>query len=248
VIVAPAIDVRRGRVVRLRQGQVGDERVYGTDPAEAGRRWEAEGAERIHLVDLDAAIDGTPQPDAIGAVIAALRIPVEVGGGLRTTDDARRYLEGYGADRVIFGTAAVSLPDVVQEAVALWPEAVAVAIDARDGRTAVAGWSEQTAVDVLDLARRVEGWGVPRVQYTDIARDGTLIGPNLAAVARLGRASGLRITAAGGISALDDLRRLAGLALPGLDEVIVGRALYDGRFTLEEARVACAGAAAEEKR
>jgi len=234
MIVVPAVDVRRGRVVRLRQGQVGDETVYGTDPADAARRWEAEGAERLHVVDLDAAIDGAPQPEAIGSIIAALRIPVEVGGGLRTIEDARRYIE-QGADRVIFGTAAVSHPAVVQEAVATWPDEVAVAIDARDGRTAVAGWNEQTAIDAVDLARDVEGWGVVRVQYTDIARDGTLVGPNLAAIARLGRRTGLRITASGGVSTLDDLRRLAALGLPGLDEAIVGRALYDGRFTLAEA-------------
>jgi phosphoribosylformimino-5-aminoimidazole carboxamide ribotide isomerase len=241
VIVVPAVDIRRGRVVRLRQGEVGDEKVYGTDPVVAARRWESEGAKRLHVVDLDAAIDGKPQPEAIGAVVDALRIPVEVGGGLRTVWDARRYLDEHGADRVIFGTAAVVEAGIVQEAVALWPEAVAVAIDARDGRTAVAGWTRTTAVDALDLAAEVEGWGVSRVQYTDIARDGTLVGPNLAAIARLGRRTGLRITAAGGISTLDDLRRLAALGLPGLDEVIVGRALYDERFTLAEAMAAVAG-------
>jgi phosphoribosylformimino-5-aminoimidazole carboxamide ribotide isomerase len=240
VIVSPAVDVRRGRVVRLRQGQVGDETVYGSDPVEAALRWEREGAERIHVVDLDAAIDGVSQPDVIGDVIAALRVAVEVGGGLRTMEDARRYLER-GADRVIFGTAAVSHPEVVKEAVATWPQEVAVAIDARDGRTAVAGWNEQTAIDAVDLAREVEGWGVARVQYTDIARDGTLVGPNLAAIARLGRRTGLQITASGGVSTLDDLRRLAALELPGLDEVIVGRALYDGRFTLAEALAAAGG-------
>jgi phosphoribosylformimino-5-aminoimidazole carboxamide ribotide isomerase len=123
---------------------------------------------------------------------------------------------------------------------------VAVAIDARDGRTAVAGWNEQTAIDAVDLAREVEGWGVVRVQYTDIARDGTLVGPNLAALARLGRRTGLRITASGGVSTLDDLRRLAALELPGLDEAIVGRALYDGRFTLAEAIAAAPGTAGED--
>jgi phosphoribosylformimino-5-aminoimidazole carboxamide ribotide isomerase len=238
VIVVPAVDIRHGRVVRLRQGEVGDETVYGTDPVVAGRRWESEGAKRVHIVDLDAAIDGKPQPEAIGAVIGALRIPVEVGGGLRTVGDARRYLDEHGADRVIFGTAAVAHREIVQEAVALWPEAVVVAIDARDGRTAVEGWTQTTAVDALELAAEAEGWGVSRVQYTDIARDGTLVGPNLAAIARLGRGTGLRISAAGGISTLDDLRRLASLGLSGLDEVIVGRALYDGCFTLAEAMAA----------
>jgi len=240
VIVAPAVDVRRGRVVRLRQGRVGDETVYGTDPIEAALRWEKEGAERLHVVDLDAAIDGASQAGVIGDVIGALRIPVEVGGGLRTVEDARRFVE-LGVDRVIFGTAAVSHPEVVKEAVATWPREVAVAIDARDGRTAVAGWNEQTAIDAVDLAREVEGWGVARVQYTDIARDGTLVGPNLAAIARLGRRTGLCITASGGVSTLDDLRRLCALELPGLDEVIVGRALYDGVFILADAIAAAFG-------
>ena len=135
---------------------------------------------------------------------------------------------------------------MVKEAVARWPQEVAVAIDARDGRTAVAGWNEQTAIDAVELARQVEGWGVVRVQYTDIARDGTLVGPNLAALARLGRRTGLRITASGGVSTLDDLRRLAALGLPGLDETIVGRALYDGVFTLAEAIAAVPKTAGED--
>jgi len=240
VIVVPAIDVRGGRVVRLRQGRAQDETVYGQDPAEVARRWEAEGAQRIHLVDLDAAMEGTAQPDAVGAAIAAVRIPVEVGGGLRTVEDARLYRE-VGAERVIFGTAAVARPEVVMEAVMQWPEAVAVAIDARDGKVAVAGWNDVTTLDALELAARVEGWGVVRVQFTDVRRDGTLIGPNLVAIEQLGRATGLRITAAGGVSTLDDLAGLAALRALGVDEVIVGKALYEGRFTLAEAKAALAG-------
>lgn len=240
MIVVPAIDVRKGRVVRLRQGRAEHETVYGTDPAEVARRWEGEGAERIHLVDLDAAIDGLAQPEALGAVVAAVRIPVEVGGGIRTLEDAERYRD-LGADRVIFGTAAVSRPDAVQSAVSRWPEAVAVAIDARHGRVAVAGWNEVTGVDALDLAAAVEAWGVVRVQYTDVRRDGTLEGPNLPALEELGRKTGLRITAAGGISDVEDLVRLAALAPFGVDEVIVGKAIYEGRVTLAAAREALAG-------
>ncbi|HSD27529.1 MAG TPA: HisA/HisF-related TIM barrel protein, partial [Vicinamibacteria bacterium] len=166
MIVVPAIDIRKGRVVRLVQGRAHDEAVYGADPAEVARRWEAEGAERIHLVDLDAAIDGLQQPDAVAAVVAAAHIPVEVGGGIRTFEDAQRYRD-LGAHRVIFGTAAVSRPDAVQAAVSHWPEAVAVAIDARDGRVTVDGWNETTDVGALELAGVVEGWGVVRVQFTD---------------------------------------------------------------------------------
>jgi phosphoribosylformimino-5-aminoimidazole carboxamide ribotide isomerase len=236
LIVVPAIDIRAGCVVRLRQGQLQEETAYGSDPCEAARRWEEQGATRIHLVDLDAAIEGKPQPEVIGAVIAAVKIPVEVGGGLRVLENAMRYRER-GADRVIFGTAAVARPGVVQEALRLWPEAVAVAIDARNGKVAVAGWNEITTVDVVDLAGRVKEWGVPRIQYTDVVRDGTLVGPNLAGIEQVARATGLRITAAGGVSTLEDLGKLLALAPLGVDEVVVGKALYESRFTLEQARL-----------
>jgi phosphoribosylformimino-5-aminoimidazole carboxamide ribotide isomerase len=239
MIVVPAIDVRKGRVVRLVQGRAREETLYGPDPAEVARRWEAEGAERIHLVDLDAAIDDLAQPEAVRAIVEAVRIPVEVGGGIRRFEDARRFRD-LGADRVIFGTAAVKHPEAVQAAVARWPEAVAVAIDARDGRVAVAGWNEVTDVDALELASTVEGWGVVRVQFTDVRRDGTLVGPNLEAIETLGRRTGLRITAAGGISDVADLVRLAALEPFGVDEVIVGKALYEGRVTLAAARKALA--------
>jgi phosphoribosylformimino-5-aminoimidazole carboxamide ribotide isomerase len=136
---------------------------------------------------------------------------------------------------VIFGTAAIASPGVVQEAVRLWPESVAVALDARNGMVVVGGWSEITRVDAIVLAERVKGWGVRRLQYTDVLRDGTLRGPNLPAIEEVGRRSGLRITAGGGVSVLDDIRQLRTLAEAGLDEIIVGRALYDKRFTLAEA-------------
>jgi phosphoribosylformimino-5-aminoimidazole carboxamide ribotide isomerase len=239
MIVVPAIDIRKGRVVRLRQGRAEEETVYGSHPAEAARRWEAEGAERLHVVDLDAAIEGMSQPDAIAAVVQAVRIPVEVGGGVRRLADARQLRE-LGVERVIFGTAAVFRPEEVQAAVSHFPEAVAVAIDARDGRVAVAGWNETTDVDALELAATVESWGVVRVQFTDIRRDGTLVGPNLEAIEALGRKTGLRVTAAGGVSDVRDLVRLAELEPFGVDEAIVGKALYEGRVTLAGARRALA--------
>ncbi len=240
MIVVPAIDIRAGRVVRLKQGRLQDETVYGSDPREAARRWEAEGAARLHVVDLDAAVEGKPQADTVAAVIAAVRIPVEVGGGLRVLESALRYREA-GADRVIFGTAAVARPGVVQEAVRRWPEAVAVAIDARDGKVAVAGWNEATTRDALGLALEVKAWGVPRVQYTDVVRDGTLVGPNLTGIEELAKATGMRLTAAGGICSLADLERLVALECVGLDEVVVGKALYEGKFTLDDARRVATG-------
>jgi phosphoribosylformimino-5-aminoimidazole carboxamide ribotide isomerase len=247
MIVVPAVDLRGGQVVRLRQGQLQQETVYGADPAEAARRWEGEGAERLHVVDLDAAISGKPQFDAVESIIGAVSIPVEVGGGLRILEYAMRY-RARGADRVIFGTAAVADPSVVQEAVRLWPESVAVALDARNGQVAVAGWKEVANVDALSLAARVRDWGVPRIQYTDVVRDGTLVGPNVAGIEQVAKTSGVRVTAAGGISTLDDLRRVGALAASGVDEVIVGKALYEGRFTLEEAKAAALEEARAENR
>jgi phosphoribosylformimino-5-aminoimidazole carboxamide ribotide isomerase len=235
--IVPAIDIRGGKVVRLKQGELRDETIYGSDPAEAARRWEAQGATRLHIVDLDAAISGKPQFDAVAAVIDAVKIPIEVGGGLRVLENAMRYHER-GANRLIFGTAAIADPGVVQEAVRLWPEAVAVAVDARQGQVVVAGWKEITRVDVLGLVMVVKAWGVRRIQYTDVVRDGTLVGPNLAGIEQIARATGLRITAAGGVSTLDDVIRLKALVPLGVDEVVVGKALYESRFTLDEAALA----------
>jgi len=241
MIVVPAIDLRGGRVVRLRQGRADAETVYPGAPAEVARRFEAEGARRIHLVDLDAAMDGLAQSAAVADVVRAVRIPVELGGGVRTCDDAVRLRE-LGVERVIFGTAAVSRPEEVQAALARFPEAVAVAIDARDGRVAAHGWNELTDVDPLELAAMVEAWGCVRVQFTDVRRDGTLVGPNLEALFALARRTSLRITAAGGISDAADLERLRPLAAHGVDEVIVGKALYEGRLTLADAHAALAPA------
>ena len=159
MIVVPAIDLRGGKVVRLRQGRSEEQTVYGDSPGDAARRWADEGALRLHVVDLDAAIDGRPQPEVVAALIAAAGIPVEVGGGIRSVEDAARYMDA-GADRVIFGTAAIAHPEVVQEAVRRFPGAVAVAIDAKDGKVAVKGWTEATDVTAVDLAVRVGAWAL----------------------------------------------------------------------------------------
>jgi phosphoribosylformimino-5-aminoimidazole carboxamide ribotide isomerase len=241
MIVVPAIDIRGGKVVRLKQGELQEEQAYGGDPVAAARTWEGEGAERLHVVDLDAAIAGRPQFDVLAAVIEAVSIPVEVGGGLRIVENAMRYRDR-GADRVIFGTAAVASPGVVQRAVQLWPSAVAVALDARDGKVAVGGWKEVATVDALVLGTQVKEWGVRRIQYTDVRRDGAPVGPNLAGIAQLARSCGLKLTAAGGIASLDDLSSLAALEPLGVDEVVVGKALYERRFTLVAAQHAASGA------
>lgn len=234
MIVIPAIDLRDGKVVRLKQGQLQHETVYGNDPVEVARRFEQEGAARLHVVDLDAAISGQPQFDAVASIIDAVATPIEVGGGLRVLENAMRYRDR-GADRLIFGTAAIAAPGVVQEAARLWGESVVVALDARDGMVAVAGWKEITRVSALDLAARVKSWGVARIQYTDVLRDGTLLGPNLERIETMGRRGGLKVTASGGVAILEDIKNLRRLEEFGIDEVIVGKALYEKRFTLTEA-------------
>lgn len=239
MIVVPAVDLRDGRVVRLRRGEAGTETFYDGAPAELARRWEAEGAERLHVIDLDAAIDDRPQHAAVAALIDAVAIPVEIGGGLRDLATARRYRER-GADRVIFGTAAVARPELVREALELWPEAVAVALDARDGRVATAGWREDSGSDALELAKSVAAWGVRRIQYTDVSRDGMLTGPNLKATEAVARACGIAITAAGGVGSLEHVLAVAALEPLGVDEVVVGKALYEGRIDLARARAALA--------
>ncbi len=233
MMVVPAVDIRQGRVVRLTHGELRAETVYGNDPGETARRFEQEGARRLHVVDLDAALGGARQFEAVRALIDTVGIPVEVGGGLRQIEEASSYRRA-GAERVVFGTAVVADPGVVQLAVQLWSGAVAVALDARGGRVAVAGWQEITTFKPLELAERVKAWGVRRVQFTDVQRDGALTGPNLAAIADLAY-TGMKVTAAGGVATLDDLRRLRDLEDVGVDEVIVGKALYERRFTLAEA-------------
>lgn len=235
--VVPAIDLRHGRVVRLWQGDVGALTEYDGDPVKVARRFEAEGAARLHVVDLDAAVDGREQFDVVASIIKAVSVPVGVGGGIRTTGVARRYREA-GASRVVFGTAAVTAPAVVQEVVRDWPTGVAVAIDAKDGQVMITGWTETTPLLAVELAKRVADWGVGRIQYTDVSRDGTLRGPDVGGVEALAAACRARITIAGGVGELRDIQAIRRLLSRGVDEIIVGKALYDGRFTLPQALAA----------
>jgi phosphoribosylformimino-5-aminoimidazole carboxamide ribotide isomerase len=239
-VVVPAIDLRAGRVVRLKEGRPEDETRYSSDPVAVAREFESQGAQRLHVVDLDGAIDGRPQPDVVAAIIDAVRIPIEVGGGIRSVEGASRYI-ARGADRVIFGTAALEDPATVKDAVSRFGAAVAVALDARDGKVATRGWQNVSSEDAVEVARRIASWGVARIQYTDVSRDGMLVGPNVEATAEVARAAGVRVTAAGGVSALADLTRLARHLTDGIDEAIVGKALYERRFTLPDAIAAVAG-------
>ena len=235
--VIPAIDIRGGRCVRLLQGDYDRETVYGDDPAAVAREWEAQGAPRLHVVDLDGAREGRPVNRAeVAAVCEAVAIPVEVSGGLRTMDD----LEGtaaLGAARLQLGSAAVRNPDLVNGAAERFPGMVVVAIDTRAGEALTEGWREGSGADALTLAKEMVARGAPRIMVTDVARDGALEGPNVALAAEFAAALPVPVVASGGVTTADDLRALAET---GCEGAIVGKALYEGRFTLADALQAVA--------
>ncbi|MEJ5198814.1 MAG: 1-(5-phosphoribosyl)-5-[(5-phosphoribosylamino)methylideneamino]imidazole-4-carboxamide isomerase [Anaerolineae bacterium] len=243
--IFPAIDLRRGQVVRLRQGDPAAQTVYSDDPATVARAWAAQGAEWLHVVNLDGAL--TPRPlhsnsgegemnlRRLREIRAAVELPIQFGGGLRDLDDIALALET-GATRVVLGTVAVCQPEVVAQALARFgPERIVVGLDARDGRVAIHGWRETSALDVVTVARQMHDLGVRRVVYTDIARDGIMTGVNLDATLALARATGLEVIASGGVASLDDIRHLAAHQADGIAGVIVGQALYTGAVDLGEA-------------
>jgi phosphoribosylformimino-5-aminoimidazole carboxamide ribotide isomerase len=230
----PAVDIRGGRCVQLVQGDFARETAYGDDPAEMARHWQALGARRLHVVDLDGARDGVRgNTDAIANVLAAVDIPVQVGGGIRSLDTARMLLD-QGADRVVVGTAAAEHPRALTEWVeALGAQRLIVGVDARGGRVATHGWQNQTDLDVVAFCRVLADAGVVRVLYTDVGRDGMLGGPDIEgtrAVARI-----LAVLGSGGVSSTDHLRQLAEA---GAEGAIIGTALYEGRLSLTDALVA----------
>jgi phosphoribosylformimino-5-aminoimidazole carboxamide ribotide isomerase len=239
LLVIPAIDLRGGHCVRLRQGSYEDETVYFDDPVKMAKLWRVQNARVLHLVDLDAARTSDGQADSnrgiIREIAQALDIPVQVGGGIRTMDDIAAMVEA-GVYRVVLGTAAVRNPDLVEEAVAKYScSRIVVGIDAKDGEVRIEGWEKGSGVDAVDLALDMERRGVRRVVYTDISRDGTLGGPNIEAYRTLGNAlAKTRITASGGVSGYRDLLRLQELNPVGVDSVIVGRALYENQFPCQQ--------------
>jgi phosphoribosylformimino-5-aminoimidazole carboxamide ribotide isomerase len=235
MLIVPAIDLKGGRCVRLLRGEMDAETVYGNDPVAIGQRWVSEGGEYLHVVDLDGAVSGQAMNSpAIAALCQALPIPIEVGGGVRSVARAAELI-ALGADRVIFGTAALADPAVVREACERFPGRIAVGIDARDGMVAVQGWTETSGIGAIELARRVEELGACRVIYTDINRDGTQQGVNIRATRTIAEAIGIPVTASGGVGLLADIVALRDCGAPGIDAVIVGRALYTGAVRLSEA-------------
>ncbi|HET7408894.1 MAG TPA: 1-(5-phosphoribosyl)-5-[(5-phosphoribosylamino)methylideneamino]imidazole-4-carboxamide isomerase [Paracoccaceae bacterium] len=229
MILFPAIDLKEGACVRLVRGRMEDATVFNDDPAAQARAFVATGCRWLHLVDLDGALAGRAvNGQAVEAILAAVTIPVQLGGGIRNMAGIAGWLER-GVRRVILGTAAVRDPGLVREAARAFPGQVAVGIDARGGRVAVAGWAETTDIPALDFARRLEDAGIAAIVYTDIDRDGAMQGPNVEATAAMADAVWIPVIASGGVSSLEDLRALrdCGAALEG---VISGRALYDGQI------------------
>lgn len=232
--VIPAIDLKGGKCVRLRQGVASEETVYSDDPVEMARRWEAAGGALLHVVDLDGAFQGKPvHTDVIRRIAKALKIPVEVGGGLRTREHVQELLD-LGVYRAILGTRACESPAALSEFVKQFGEHLAVGIDARNGRVQIKGWTETTATDAVLLARELDLAGVSTLIYTDTALDGMMRGPNISMIQAVCRQVSCRVVASGGVAAVEHVTALAELNERNLDGVIVGKALYEGTVTLQD--------------
>ncbi|MDX8402434.1 MAG: 1-(5-phosphoribosyl)-5-[(5-phosphoribosylamino)methylideneamino]imidazole-4-carboxamide isomerase [Mariprofundaceae bacterium] len=239
----PAIDLKGGHCVRLRQGRMDEATDYGDDPAAMAQRWQAAGARRLHVVDLDGAFAGHPaNRAAIESICAALDIPVQLGGGLRDLNMIEGML-GLGVDRVILGSVAVHDPAIVREACRAFPGRICVGIDAKDGRVAVHGWDDVTDIEAAELARRFADDGVAAIIHTDISRDGMLSGPNIAASRALAAACGIPVIVSGGIATLEDVLAAAAHAGDGIAGAITGRAIYEGTLDFAAAIRALADAA-----
>jgi len=235
VIIFPAIDLKEGQAVRLQQGDMARATVFNPDPAAQAKAFETQGFEYLHIVDLDGAFAGKPvNGEAIDNILKTISMPVQLGGGIRNMTTIEGWL-GRGIDRVIIGTAAVRDPELVKTASRQFPGRVAVGLDARDGKVAVAGWAETSEVTVLDIARRFEDAGVAAIIYTDIDRDGILAGINWTSTLELADAVSIPVIASGGLASLDDVRRMLEPDARKLEGAISGRALYDGRIDPKEA-------------
>jgi len=236
MLVIPAIDLKNGRCVRLLQGRKSEMTVYNENPVEVARAFASAGAEMIHVVDLDGAFNESESPNRaiVRRIIDAVDVPIEFGGGIRSVDDVRQLCDA-GVTRVVLGTVAAESPDELQEFVDEFSSRICVGIDARDGRVMTRGWEAATPLMAVDLARTVAECGVERIVYTDIARDGALTGPNIEQTLAVAQAANVRVTASGGVSSLNDIKRLRTVGDSRIDSVIVGKALYEGKFALEEA-------------
>ena len=238
MLLIPAIDLKDGRCGRLKQGDMNAETVFSEDPGAVARHWVEQGARRIHLVDLNGAVAGRPRNEtAIRSIVDAVggNVPVQLGGGIRDLDTIERYLDD-GISYVIIGTAAVKNPGFLHDACSAFPGQIIVGLDARDGKVATDGWSKLTRHDVLDLAKKFEGYGVEAVIYTDIGRDGMLTGVNVEATVRLARELRIPVIASGGFASLEDVEKLCAIEEDGVTGAILGRALYEGKLDFRAAQ------------
>jgi phosphoribosylformimino-5-aminoimidazole carboxamide ribotide isomerase len=238
MLLIPAIDLKDGRCVRLRQGDMNDATVFSDDPAEMASKWVGQGARRLHLVDLNGAVAGKPKNEAaIRAIVDAVgaSVPVQLGGGIRDLDTIERYLDN-GISYVIIGTAAVKNPGFLHDACSAFPGQVIVGLDAKEGKVATDGWSKLTGHDVLDLGRKFEGYGVEAIIYTDIGRDGMLSGVNIEATVRLARELSIPVIASGGMTNLADVENLCAVEDEGVVGAILGRAIYEGTLDFQAAQ------------
>ena len=243
MLIIPAIDLKDGQCVRLEQGRMEKATVFSGKPGETASQWAAKGARRLHVVDLNGAVAGKPRNEAaVKDIIAAVDsdIPVQLGGGIRDLDTIERYLDD-GISYVIIGTAAVKNPGFLHEACDAFPGHIMVGLDAKDGKVATDGWSKLTGHDVVDLAKRFQDYGVEAVIYTDIGRDGMMTGVNIEATVRLAQALVVPVIASGGLTSLDDIRKLCAVENEGITGCIAGRAIYEGRLDFAEALKAAAG-------
>jgi phosphoribosylformimino-5-aminoimidazole carboxamide ribotide isomerase len=241
VILFPAIDLRGGRCVRLIQGRFDEETTYSDDPVAMAKRWADEGAEWLHVVDLDGAKAGSPQQlDIVSRIVAAVPIRVEIGGGYRSLEHVQRALD-CGLERVILGSVAVSQPELAKEAFKRFGDRIVLGLDAKNEQVAVHGWVDVSEHDLFSLAQAMEQAGARRIIYTDIGRDGLLSGVNVESTQRLSDAVSIPVIASGGVGSLDDLKRLSQMTGRGVEGVIIGKALYSGAFTLRDALASLAG-------
>ncbi|MBI1195301.1 MAG: 1-(5-phosphoribosyl)-5-[(5-phosphoribosylamino)methylideneamino]imidazole-4-carboxamide isomerase [Gammaproteobacteria bacterium] len=233
MLLIPAIDIKGGQCVRLRQGRMDDDTVFSNDPVAMARRWAEAGARRLHVVDLDGATDGRPtNASLIHEIVEAIPdVPVQVGGGIRDDETIEAYLDA-GVRYVIIGTAAVNQPHFVADVAVAYPGHIIVGLDARDGRVAIDGWSKLSHHDVIDIARHFEDDGVEAIIYTDISRDGMMQGVNVEATVALAQAIKIPVIASGGVSSEEDIRRLVAASGAGIYGAILGRALYEGTLDL----------------
>ena len=237
MILIPAIDLKDGQCVRLRQGMMKDATVFSDDPLAMGKHWQKLGAERLHLVDLNGAFEGKPENElAISAIVDTIgeTVPVQVGGGIRDLSTVERYLDR-GVTFVIIGTAAVRESEFLKEACLAFPGHIIVGLDGKEGKVAVDGWAKVTDDSVIDLAQKFQDYGVEGVIYTDIGRDGMMIGANVESTQELASSLDVPVIASGGISSIDDIRRLRELEKYGVTAAITGRAIYESAFDFEEA-------------